>query len=222
MATAIITGASGAIGSAIRDEFQSKTNLEIVGLTSSDCDFRDYSATKRFVNELDLDNVEVIVLCAGLNNPKSLLETDACLLEQALLTNVIAHKLLLDKFIPQMVAAQYGRIVAISSLYSTRARSGRWAYSSSKATQDAMIRSVAVEFGKFSILANSVAPGFVDTPLTHKNNSSEDIAKIAEKIPLNRLANRVEIAPIVRFLASRENSYITGQNILVDGGMSII
>ena len=116
---------------------------------------------------------------------------------------------------------KWGRIVNISSAYSFLAREGRSAYSSSKAGLDALTRSLAVEYSSDNILVNSVAPGFVDTELTRKNNSKSEIEKICSSIPMRRLASSDEIAKIVFFLSSEENTYITGQTIVADGGFSI-
>ena len=85
---------------------------------------------------------------------------------------------------------------------------------------DALTRSLAVEFSKENILTNSVAPGFVNTELTKQNNTQAEIKQICKKIPIKRLATPNEIAKIVFFLASIENTYISGQTIVVDGGFS--
>ena len=130
---------------------------------------------------------------------------------------------LLTKYIiNHMKQNKWGRILNISSAYSFLAREGRSAYSSSKAGLDALTRSLAVEYSGDNILVNSVAPGFVDTELTRKNNSESEIENICKNIPIKRLASSSEIAKIVFFLASKENTYITGQTIVVDGGLSIV
>jgi 3-oxoacyl-[acyl-carrier protein] reductase len=67
---------------------------------------------------------------------------------------------------------------------------------------------------------NALAPGFVDTDLTRQNNSPEAIAAITQTIPLRRLAQPVEIARLAAFLVSEENSYLTGQTIMADGGFT--
>jgi 3-oxoacyl-[acyl-carrier protein] reductase len=222
MGTAVISGATGAIGSAIAKQFTNKGGMEVVRLSSSECDFSDYGLTQRYLSQIDIQDVEVLVFCAGINNPRPFVEIDFEQFQRIQNANFIAHKLMLNRFLPQMVERQYGRIVSISSLYASRARSGRWAYSASKASLETMMRSVAIEFSEYGILANSVAPGFVDTPLTHKNNSESDLSRIVERIPVRRLGNCEEIAKLVHFLASPDNTYITGQTISIDGGASIV
>ena len=106
-------------------------------------------------------------------------------------------------------------------MYASRAREGRSAYSISKAGLEALARSAALEYSKFGVLVNVVAPGFVLTDLTAKNNTPEEISNLTSQIPLNRLAKPEEIASLVSYLASKKNTYITGQTINVDGGISI-
>ena len=92
----------------------------------------------------------------------------------------------------------------------------------SKAALDALTRASAVEFGSRGVLVNSLAPGYVDTELTRRNNSPEQIADLLETIPLNRMASPAELAKIAGFLVSSNNSYITGQTILADGGITCL
>ena len=82
------------------------------------------------------------------------------------------------------------------------------------------MRGIAVEFGKSGVVANSVAPGFVDTDLTRQNNTPETITKLLERVPVGRLAEPKEIAEAVAFLMSEDNRYITGHTLNVDGGFA--
>ena len=116
---------------------------------------------------------------------------------------------------------RYGRIIAISSSYSTITRAGRSSYSVSKAALEAIIRSVALENAQNNILANSIVPGFIETPLTLKNNDKVQIEKILERIPTGHMGKPSDVAKLVWFLMSEQNTYITGQSIRVDGGFSI-
>lgn len=117
-----------------------------------------------------------------------------------------------------MKEKRQGHILAISSLYGTISRRGRLAYAASKHALNGIVKTLACELGEYNILVNSLSPGFVDTVMTRKNNSKEQIDAITGKIPLGRLADVNDIANIAYFLCSSENSYITGQNIIADGG----
>jgi 3-oxoacyl-[acyl-carrier protein] reductase len=80
------------------------------------------------------------------------------------------------------------------------------------------MRSLALELGPFGIKVNSISPGFIETKLTRQNNSAGQLAEIVSKIPMQRLGTPKEIAELLSFLASEKNTYITGQNISIDGG----
>ena len=82
------------------------------------------------------------------------------------------------------------------------------------------MRSVAVEYSSSGVMANSVAPGFVDTDLTRQNNTDETIMRLLERVPVGRLAEPKEIAEAVAFLMSDDNRYITGHTLNVDGGFA--
>ena len=81
-----------------------------------------------------------------------------------------------------------------------------------------MTKTLSIELAQHNILVNSVAPGFTKTDLTESTNSLEELDKINLLIPMKRLAEPIEIANLVLFLCSNLNTYITGQNIVIDGG----
>ena len=114
-----------------------------------------------------------------------------------------------------------GRIVNISSIWSIISKSHRTLYSTMKAGINGMTRSMSVEWGNRRILINSISPGFVKTELTKNSLSIEEMNNLENQIPLNRFAETNEISEVVSFLVSKKNNYITGQNIVVDGGFSI-
>ena len=87
-----------------------------------------------------------------------------------------------------------------------------------KAALNAFTRSLTVEYGPFGILANTLCPGYVDSAMTRQNNTPQEIEAISGTIPLRRVAQPEEIARVAYFLCSDENTYITGQEIVADGG----
>ena len=84
-----------------------------------------------------------------------------------------------------------------------------------------MARALAVELGPSQVLVKSVSPGFTLTDLTSRSISSQDFREISNRIPLGRLAEPSEAAEVIAFLVGPLNAYITGQNIVVDGGFSV-
>ena len=222
MQKALVTGASGAIGSAISHELRERLSVEVLELSTLQCDLRDPLGVFKFLDGIDVKDISILVLCAGINNPIPLEKVDSQLFYETININLFSQKLILDRVIPNMVSNGYGRVVAISSLYATKARVGRWSYSASKAAIETLIKSTAIEYAHHGILANCVTPGFIDTPLTRKNNSREAIKRIEERIPLGRLGTPEEIAKIAGFLLSSENTYITGQSLVADGGIGIV
>lgn len=112
-----------------------------------------------------------------------------------------------------------GRIVNISSIIGTRGYNGLAAYSASKAGMDGMTRALARELGRRQITVNSLAPGYVATEMSSTLTRGQ-LAQIVGRTPLGRLASEDDIVGVLRFLLSDASSMVTGQVILVDGGIS--
>ena len=114
-----------------------------------------------------------------------------------------------------MLKAKWGRIINISSISGIMGNSGQTNYSASKAGMDGFTRSLAKELGARNITVNSISPGFIETDMT-KGLIDEDLI---EKIPLGRAGQVSDIASVALFLASENANYITGQTLVVDGGL---
>jgi 3-oxoacyl-[acyl-carrier protein] reductase len=112
-----------------------------------------------------------------------------------------------------------GRIVNISSIIGTRGYTGLAAYSASKAGLDGLTRGLARELGRRQITVNSVAPGYVKTEMSSTLDAAQ-LAQVVNRTPLGRLASEQDIFHVVRFLLSDEAAFVTGETILVDGGIS--
>ncbi|MBF0569616.1 MAG: 3-oxoacyl-[acyl-carrier-protein] reductase [Candidatus Omnitrophica bacterium] len=117
-----------------------------------------------------------------------------------------------------MLKARKGKIISIASVIGVMGNAGQANYAASKAGVIALTKSLAREFASRSITVNAVAPGYIKTAMTDKL-SDEVKNKILESVPLGRMGLPADVANVCLFLASKEADYITGQTILVDGGM---
>jgi 3-oxoacyl-[acyl-carrier protein] reductase len=214
-----VTGSGSGIGAAISRELKSG-GFKVRELTRADFDLSDEISVKKWVQE-NTETPFLIVCNAGVNQPAAISAFTPDGYEEIINSNYSGHMHLCLSAIPRLSKNGGGRIVFISSAYSQRARKGRFAYSTSKASIDALMRSIAIEFAEYGILSNSVSPGFIKTELTIKNNDEFAIAKILERVPLMRLGHPEEVAKLVSFLGSPENTFITGQVVNIDGGFSI-
>ena len=117
-----------------------------------------------------------------------------------------------------MIKARSGKIINISSVVGISGNAGQTNYSASKAGIIGFTKSLAKEVAKRNINVNAVAPGFIQTDMTNilKEETKENIVK---QIPLGRIGNPQDVANVVKFLASDDSSYITGQVINIDGGL---
>ena len=109
----------------------------------------------------------------------------------------------------------------ISSLYGTTSRVERLPYTLSKHALNGIVKNLAIELSENGVLVNSISPGYINTKMTYINNTKEQINKLERLIPLKRLGKPDEIAELAFFLCSPKNTYINGQDIVVDGGFSV-
>ena len=125
----------------------------------------------------------------------------------------------LIKFISKnMIQNRTGKIINLASIFGTITREKRGAYTASKAAVIGLTKTASVDLAKYNILVNSVAPGFIATDLTNRILSPDERKDLASRVPLGRLGNTDEVANLVLFLTSDLNTYLTGQNITIDGG----
>ena len=213
---ALITGGGRGIGLAITSLFR-LNDIEVMAPSRLELDL---SSEKSIVNYCSVQSgaFDILINNAGVNPINDFVSLQQTEINETIFVNFQAPFLLTKLLVPAMITQKYGRIINISSIWSVVSKSKRSIYASTKAAINAFTRTLAVELGPHNILVNAVAPGFVNTELTKKNNSQAELKKIAELIPLKRLAEPSEIANLVYFLCSEKNSFITGQTILIDGG----
>jgi 3-oxoacyl-[acyl-carrier protein] reductase len=213
----LITGGSRGIGKAIADRYK-EDGFEIYAPSRSEMDLADEESIQRFVERNREKKFDILINNAGENIIAELKNLSITDLNRMQTINLLAPFLLTKMAAPQMIAQKWGRIVNISSAYSVISRIGRGGYGMTKSALNSLTRTSALEFAEHNILVNAVAPGFVETDLTRKNNSPEQIAALCQQVPMKRLGSPAEVAELVRFLTSENNTYITGQVIFVDGG----
>jgi 3-oxoacyl-[acyl-carrier protein] reductase len=119
-----------------------------------------------------------------------------------------------------MVRARHGRIINITSILASQAIPGTGNYIASKAGLTGLTRALAVEVAHKGVTVNAVAPGLVETDLTRELAHFE--ASVRNAVPMRRPGRLEEVAACVRFLASEEASYVTGQTLTVDGGLAAL
>ncbi len=215
--TALVTGGSRGIGAAIVTELK-RLDFSVVSPTREELDLSNLSNVEQYVSGWSHPWPSVLILNAGENHPTSLEQVTTDHWLRTMNVNLNSAFVLIRSFAPKMRELGGGKIVALSSCYSLRAREGRSPYSASKAGLNALVRSAAIEYAKDNVLVNAVAPGFVMTDLTRQNNDKTALKQLAAKVPLGRLAEPEEVARLVRFLCGPDNSYITGQLYAIDGG----
>jgi 3-oxoacyl-[acyl-carrier protein] reductase len=217
--TALVTGASRGIGLAIAELFK-KNGLEVLIPNRQELDLLSEDSIAEFLKKNSQIQIDILVNNAGINIIENVSEFLDENLKTALQINLISPMILIRELSPKMIERGYGKIVNISSIWSQFSKPGRAVYSSTKSAINGLTRSVAIELAAHNIQVNAVAPGFVDTDLTRKNNSPEQLEIIRSNIPAKRLAQTSEIAELVYFLVSEKNTYVTGQTIFIDGGFS--
>lgn len=234
----LITGGTRGIGAAMAETF-AEEGAELL-LTGTDAatvralnraapegyrylcaDFSDRHSLNAFLAEIDaLDRLDVCINNAGINIIRTIEDTVDEDFDRLTDINYRAPYLICRAAARLMKRQGGGRIVNIASIWSVVTRAGRSQYSASKAGLAGMTRAIATDLAPYGVTVNCVSPGFTLTDLTRQSLSDEEMDDLCRHIPLGRMAVPAEIAHVVRFLASPESSYLTGQNIVVDGGFS--
>jgi 3-oxoacyl-[acyl-carrier protein] reductase len=214
--TALITGSSRGIGLAIKNKLED-SGIRVIAPKRDELDLLSDVSIKEYLAHLN-DPIDILINNAGINILSAVVDVTEENVRQTIQTNLLGPFELVRGIVPGMVERKYGRIVNISSIWSEITKPRRSTYSMSKAALNGLTRTVAVEMAEHNVLVNAIAPGYVNTELTRKNNNEQEIAKIKDTIPIKRLAEPGEIAEVVAFFASESNTYVTGQVIMVDGG----
>ena len=229
--TVLVTGGNRGIGYAIAEEFirdghrvavTARSGKGPEGSLSVVADVTDGESLDAAIKEVEekLGSIEVLVANAGITKDTLLLRMSDEEFESVVNTNLNGVFRVLKRVTKSMLKQKYGRVILIGSVVGLLGSAGQVNYAATKSALVGIARSVTRELGSRNITANVVAPGFIDTDMT--SELSEELAQsYRDKIPAGRFASPIEVAKVVRWLASDDASYISGAVIPVDGGLGM-
>jgi len=238
--TALVTGASGAIGGAIaralhaqgatvalsgtrRDALDAVANALGSRVHVLPCDLADKDAVEALVPSAEekMQKLDILVANAGLNRDNLFVQLRDEDWEKVIAVNLTATFRLARAAVSRMMRRRWGRIIGISSVVGFTGNPGQGNYTASKAGMVGMIKSVAAEYAKRNVTANCIAPGLIASAMTDKLNDKQRETILA-RIPAAKLGTPEDVAAAAVYLASDEAGYVTGQTIHVNGGMAMI
>ena len=243
---AIVTGAARGIGEAIAlnlaehganiaftyvsdssaDKAASLVNrLELLGVRAKawKSNAGEFSETESFVNDVvkEFGTVDICVNNAGISKDNLLLRMTAEQWDDVMNINLKSVFNMTKQVIRPMMKAKKGSIINMSSIIGIRGNAGQSSYAASKAGIIGFTKSIALELGSRNVRVNAIAPGFIETDMTHYLKEGEAAQSFLAKIPLGRFGSAEEVGNTTLFLASDLSSYITGQVISTCGGLNI-
>jgi 2-hydroxycyclohexanecarboxyl-CoA dehydrogenase len=243
MKTAFVTGGGGGIGSAVcaalargdhqvvvadLDEDEARrvaTEVRGIALHLDVTDPASVAAAAAAWTEGGSEPPSILVNCAGWDELRPFVETDDAFMARVLEINLAGALRVTRALFPAMLESGWGRVVNIASDAGRVGSSLEAIYSAAKGGLIAFTKTLAREGARFGVTANAVCPGPTDTPLLRGVARGPDaervIASMAKAVPLGRIAQPADIAPLVAFLASEDAGYITGQTISVSGGLTM-
>lgn len=226
-----VTGASSGIGKKIAELF-SRSGATVFGTSFSGnqiskacskwikADFANVDQILRVSEEIIALKPDILINNAGINKIDCFRDINHEDFQKIYNINTLAPFMFCQAALTHMKQQQWGRIVNVASIWSKVSIEKRASYSASKFALDGLTVSLALEHGKDGVLANCVSPGFVDTDLTKKILGEAGVSELLKKVPMGRLAYPEEIAELVLWLSSEQNTFLTAQNISIDGGFT--
>lgn len=233
MSVILVTGGTGAIGSAIAAEFAKTDDVVITYKSRADeaerlcrellcqavqADVSDYDSARRAVEQVvhDYGRLDVLVNNAGIAQIKLFTDITPEDWSRIISVNLTGVFNMTQAAVKPMISRKGGAVVNISSVWGVYGGACESAYSASKAGIIGLTKALSRELGASRITVNAVAPGVIDSPMNSSHLDPQELADLAEQTPLCRLGQPEEVAKAVRALA--ENRFITGQVLGVDGG----
>ena len=237
---ALITGGTRGIGKAIAKKFAENGYDLVINYVSENTDLEklkkdinsnneilfvranvgDFNSCEELVKKAiqKFGKIDVLVNNAGITRDNLIMRMKEEDFDKVINTNLKGTFNVTKNVVPHMMKKRFGKIVNISSVVGVSGNAGQCNYAASKAGIIGFTKSIAKELASRNILANCVAPGFIDTDMTEVLSDSVK-ENINSQIPLKRMGTAEEIAKAVYFLAGEDNTYITGQVLNIDGGM---
>jgi len=243
--TALITGAAMGLGRAIAEEFARQgahvlitdrdevlaceagdaiadDGGKVTALRADVTSTEDITALVKSIHDDISDKLNILVNNAGISKRADFRhQTDA---EWHDILDINLHGIIRCSrdFLPLLRAAEHASVINLSSIMGIRHIRQLSAYSTTKAAVSGLTRSMAVEYAAFGIRVNAVCPGYVETALTKQILRNPEVRKgLIKQTPMGRLATPVDIAKAALFLAGDDSAFITGIDLVVDGGMSV-
>ena len=227
----LVTGGTKGIGKKLVEDFR-YCNAEVWYTGRSEpeeftqgyraVDLTDPDATQEFIKWVEYMNFDVVINNAGTNKIGPMTDYDPEDYERIINLNLTSCFKIMQAAARTMKMHGYGRIVNITSISSEISMPLRSAYCSSKFGLVGLTKACAVEMAEHNVLINSVGPGVTETELTVNVLGREKMDEIAQGVPQKRLGNVRDISNVVLFMASELNTYMVGQNIIVDGGYTCV
>jgi 3-oxoacyl-[acyl-carrier protein] reductase len=238
--TALVTGASGGIGQAIARALHERgasvaisgTRKEALAALAAElhdkvyilpCDLADVIAVEQLVPaaEAAMGSLDILVNNAGLTRDNLSLRMKDEEWDLVLAVNLTATFRLARAALKGMARRRFGRVIGITSVVGVAGNPGQSNYAASKAAMIGMSKSLAAEVATRNVTVNCVAPGLIESPMAARLDGRQRALFLAD-IPMGRLGRPEDVAAAVVYLASPEASYVTGQTLHVNGGMTMI
>jgi len=239
--TIVVTGATRGIGKQIADDLAlCGANLILTGTNPEQIEElnkqakinneRKYYFCVDLLNPQSLDSfiehlqqypqIDGLVNNAGINRLNAVNDILINDWDEMMAVNLSAPFRILKEVSSKMIANKYGRVIQIASIFSKISKEKRATYSATKFGLHGLTVGASNDLARYNVLINTLSPGFVMTDLTRKNLSEKEREDLASQVPIKRFAEVKDISNIAVFLLSDLNQYLTGQNIIVDGGFT--
>ena len=199
-------------------KFLNKRNKK-ANLIYKHLNFLDKNSVISFLEYIDnKKKIDVLINNAGINRLNEIQNYNQKDLDDMFEVNLKGPIILTKTISKKMIINNYGKILNIGSIFGTISKPKRSIYTSTKSGIHGLTIGSSNDLSKYNILCNTLSPGFVKTDLTKKNLSKNELLQLEKQIPVGRIANVDDISSVAIFIVSKLNSYLTGQNITVDGG----